>query len=196
MKNHILFTDLETGGLSQLLDNGQLGCQYYPIFQIAILTTDNSLTEVAPPLVLHIHQTEEMIARCDPWALEHHEKTGILKASRESGLSLLDAEQAIIDHLAWYGIEQYNRKNKTGPVMAGNSITLDRMFISAQLPRFNDYMHYRQIDISAVHMLGRMLGQELLDGFNKTYAHDALLDIRESLRECRHYGRTLFKADI
>jgi oligoribonuclease (3'-5' exoribonuclease) len=192
----LLFIDLETGGLSGLLDNGRMGCQYYPIFQIALIVTDQELQKIAPPMVIHVHQTEEMIARCHEWAINQHTKTGLLKASRESGTTLAEAEDTIIEYLKAFGINAYDRASKIGPVMAGNSITLDRMFISAQMPKLDAYMHYRQIDISSVAMLGRAMGKNLLEGVDKRYTHNALDDIEECLIEARHYCRTLFNAEI
>lgn len=192
----LLFIDLETGGLAGLLENGHMGCQYYPIFQIALIAVDQELQKIAPPMVIHVYQTEEMIARSHEWAIEQHTKTGLIKASRESGTTLAEAEKIIIEYLQAYGINAYDRASKSGPVMAGNSITLDRMFISAQMPKLNEYMHYRQIDLSSVAMLGRAMGKDLLEGVDKRYTHNALDDIEECLIEARHYCRTLFNAAI
>lgn len=192
----LLFIDIETGGLAGLLDNGHMGCQFYPIFQIALIPTDQQLRPIAPPMNIHIHQSEEMIARSHEWALKQHEKTGLLKASRESGVDLAEAEKLIIEYLQAIGVAKYDRETKTGAVMAGNSIVLDRMFISAQMPTLQAYMHYRQIDISAVGMLGRAMGKNLLEGVDKRYTHDAIEDIKETILEARHYCRQLFNAEI
>lgn len=194
--NNLIFLDLETGGLAGLLENGQMGCQYYPIFQVALIITDLQLREIAPPLDLYIHQTEEMIARSHEWAIEQHTKSGVLQKSRKYGIALADAELQILDYLKECGIEAYDRKAKTGAAMAGNSIVLDRMFVAAQMPKLEAYIHYRQVDISSVQMLGRAMGVDLMEGIVKTYQHDAIEDIRECVREARHYCKQLFKADL
>ena len=194
--NNLIFVDLETGGLAGLLENGQMGCQYYPIFQVALIITDLKLRPIAPPLDLYIHQTEEMIARSHEWAIDQHTKSGVLEKSRKYGIELESAEAQILDYLKECGIEAYDRKAKTGVAMAGNSIVLDRMFIAAQMPTLEAYMHYRQVDISSVQMLGRAMGVDLMEDLEKTYQHDASEDIKECIHEARHYCNKLFKADL
>jgi oligoribonuclease len=194
--NRLVFLDIETGGLAGLLENGHMGCQYYPIFQVALIVTDLQLREIAPPLDIYIYQSEDMIARSHEWAIDQHTKSGVLDKSRKFGIELADAEKQILDYFKELGIEAYDRKEKTGAAMAGNSILLDRMFISAQMPKLDAYLHYRQMDISAVNMLGRAMGADLMEGITKTYSHDAIQDIRECLHEARHYCKQLFKADI
>lgn len=70
----LLWGDLETGGLNVRLDNGELGMNYYPIFEIAIIVTDSELYPIGEPLRLVIHQSEEMISRSHEWAIETHTK--------------------------------------------------------------------------------------------------------------------------
>lgn len=194
MQNYLIWTDLETGGLSGQIETGELGCSHYPIFEIAIIVTDSDLNEIGKPLHIFVHQEEEDIAKSHQWAIDEHTKTGLLDNCRKYGVELASAEQMILAHLKALGVPQYDRKEKTGGVMAGNSITLDRMFISAQMPNFESYMHYRQLDISGIAMAARLWAPEAARSAieHKKYLHEALSDIRESIAEAKAY-RDLFK---
>lgn len=189
MSAYFIWTDLETGGLAGKLDNGQLGCSYYPILEVAMIITDDQLNEIGLPLHLYIHHEEDVIKLCHEWAIETHTNTGLLDKCRAYGLDQASAEQAILDYLKSNGIEAYDRKARTGGIMAGNSIVLDRMFIAAQLPKLDAYMHYRQMDASGLALAARYWAPQVADEAlaNKRYTHEALADIRECIAEAKVY---------
>jgi len=193
MCTHFLATDIEAGGLNGRLENGQLGCDYYPIFEVACILTDTELNEI-DTLRLVIHHSEEVIQTSSEWSLENLGKSGLLDEVRKASMSLNEAETAILDWLASHGVEKYDRKAKTGAVMVGNSIAYDRSFIMSQMSLFNEYLHYRQVDISALAVLSRAWQPELQKKAteHKQYAHEALQDIRESLQELSVYKSVLF----
>lgn len=194
MKQFFLFGDLETGGLNGRLDNGQLGMEYYPIFELAFIVTDSELNEVGEALHIVVHQDEDMIARSHEWALDVHTKSGLLDAVRASTVSLAQAEQMVIEHLKALGIPKHDRKAKTGVVFAGNSIPFDRSYLMCQMPELHEYMHYRQLDISSIAIAARSWAPDVernaVDA--KQYKHEALADIRESIEELKYYRDELF----
>lgn len=194
MNQFFLFGDLETGGLNGRLDNGMLGMEYYPIFEAAFIVTDSELNQVGEALHIVIHQDDESIARSHDWALDVHAKSGLLDAVRASSVSLAQAEQMVIEHLKALGIPKHDRKAKTGVVFAGNSIMFDRSFIMCQMPELHEYMHYRQLDISALALAAKAWAPEVerkaVDA--KQYLHEALADIRESIAELKYYRDELF----
>ncbi|MGI2222619.1 oligoribonuclease [Shewanella baltica] len=194
MNQFFLFGDLETGGLNGRLDNGMLGMEYYPIFEAAFIVTDSELNQVGEALHIVIHQDDESIARSHEWALDVHTKSGLLDAVRASSVSLSQAEQMVIEHLKALGIPKHDRKAKTGVVFAGNSIMFDRSFIMCQMPELHEYMHYRQLDISALGLAAKAWAPEVerkaVDA--KQYLHEALADIRESIAELKYYRDELF----
>ncbi|MCS6114477.1 oligoribonuclease [Shewanella baltica] len=194
MSMYFIFGDLETGGLNGRLDNGQLGMEYYPIFEVAFIVTDTELNQVGEALHIVIHQDDESIARSHEWALDVHTKSGLLDAVRASSVSLAQAEQMVIEHLKALGIPKHDRKAKTGVVFAGNSIMLDRSFIMCQMPELHEYMHYRQLDISALGLAARAWAPEVERKAveAKQYQHEALADIRESIAELKYYRDELF----
>ncbi|EIY4766817.1 oligoribonuclease [Vibrio cholerae] len=193
-ENQLIWTDLETGGLNGRRSNGTLGMETLPIFEIAIIPTDAELNELAPPLRLVIHHSEKVIAQCEEKALEMHTQSGLLEEVRASRITLAEAEQRIIAYFEAHGISPYHRESKTGPIMAGNSIMFDRSFILCQMPKLHDYLHYRQLDISAYNLGCRLHAPYLAEkaAGAKQYKHEAIADIRESIVEWQLYRKALF----
>jgi oligoribonuclease (3'-5' exoribonuclease) len=192
-EQNFLVGDLETGGLNERLDNGKLGMEHYPIFEIAIIVTNNNLAQIGEPLVLTIHQSEKEINKSDKWAIETHTKSGLLDRVRASTLTLAQAEETIMKHLESLDIYPYDRDRKTGAILAGNSIMFDRTFLLCQMPKLHKYLHYRQLDISAIALAARAWNPELEKKITaaKKYKHEALADIQDSIEELRQY-RELF----
>lgn len=73
-------------------------------------------------------------------------------------------------------------------ILAGNSIGLDRQYISRDLPTFNDHLHYRSIDVSSFKEVARRLG---VHEYKKSEQHRVLADIRESMDELNYLLRSI-----
>ena len=81
---------------------------------------------------------------------------------------------------------------RTAP-LCGNSIATDRGFLARDMPRLDNHLHYRMIDVSSIKELCRRWYPRVYFGQPpKGLAHRALADIRESIRELEYYRRTLF----
>ena len=196
MKNneiYLVWLDFETGGLNGRLPNEKLGMEFYPILEVALIVTDSKLNQVGESLRLVIHHSEARLAECSEWALDTHNKSGLIDEVRSSKLSLNDAEHAIISHLQTLGINSYDRKKKAGAILAGSSIMFDRTFMMCQMPELNDYIHYRQLDVSAFNLAVRMFKPEIEERVNKEYKHEALADIQETIDEFKVYSEDLFE---
>lgn len=77
--------------------------------------------------------------------------------------------------------------------LAGNTIYMDRMFLRKYFPRFDDYLHYRIIDVSTVKELcGRWNRKVYSSAPRKKLLHRAIDDIHESILELRHYKEKFF----
>lgn len=191
---YFLFGDIETGGLNGKLECGGLGMARYPIFELAFVLTDSNLNQVGDPLRIVVWQLEERIAMSDPWALDVHGKSGLLDEVRNSTVSLFEAEEQVLAWLDANGVESYNRKERTGAIFCGNSIMFDRDFIMCQMPELHNYLHYRQLDISAIALAARAWAPELANQAveHKQYKHEAFADIQESIDELKCYRAELF----
>lgn len=69
------------------------------------------------------------------------------------------------------------------PVLAGNSVYMDRSFVERYLPGLAERLHYRMLDVSAFKVYMQTRGLE----FAKAERHRALEDIYESIAELKFY---------
>ena len=186
--------DIETGGLNGRLADGTLGMESYPIFELVFIVTDSALNQVGEPLRVVVHQSESEIAKSSQWAIDTHTESGLLAEVRASKITLIEAEKLILNYLSDLGVYKYNRAAKIGGIMAGNSIMFDRSYIMCQMPKLNSYLHYRQLDISALALAARLWCPDIekMGLAKKTYKHKALDDILESIEELRVYKESLF----
>lgn len=174
--SNLIWLDLEMTGLEPIDD---------VILEIATIITDSQLNILAEGPVFAIHQSDEVLDNMSQWCIEHHGASGLTARCRQSEVSLAQATQETIKF-----IEQYVPKGKSP--MCGNSIGQDRRFINKYMPEFEDYFHYRNLDVSTVKELARRWKPEVLDLVNKTGAHLALDDIRESIAELQVYRQHFF----
>ena len=78
--------------------------------------------------------------------------------------------------------------------LCGNSIYLDRRYLEAQMPRLNDFLHYRQLDVSSIgEAISRWHPSAFVRRPYKAGSHSALADIRESIEELQYYRDACFK---
>ena len=80
---------------------------------------------------------------------------------------------------------------RTAP-LCGNSIGQDKRFLAKYMPRLDDFLHYRIIDVSSIKVLVAewYAGQYAMP--KKAETHRALTDIEESIDELRFYRNTVF----
>jgi oligoribonuclease len=177
----LVWIDLEMTGLDP---------SRHTIVEIATIVTDDELEiiEEGPDLV--VHQPPEALAEMDDVVVEMHTGSGLLKEIEASTVSL---EEAGAQTLAFI------RKHVTEPrsvPLCGNSIGTDRRFLAIYLPEIEEYLHYRSVDVSSVKELAqRWYPGVVAKAPNKSGAHRALDDIRESVAELRYYRAKVFKSD-
>lgn len=176
-ETNLVWLDLEMTGLEP---------EHDVILEIATIVTDSQLNVLAEGPVFAIHQSDEVLDNMSEWCIEHHGKSGLTERCRQSTTDLAAASAATIEF-----ISQYVPKGKSP--MCGNSIGQDRRFINKYMPEFEDYFHYRNLDVSTVKELARRWKPEVLDKVVKTGAHLALDDIRESIEELKVYKAHFFK---
>jgi oligoribonuclease len=77
--------------------------------------------------------------------------------------------------------------------LAGNSIGMDRRFLTAYLPEIEEFLHYRSIDVSTIKELARRWYPDKMGGLTKgASAHRAMDDIKESVEELRYWRAEVF----
>ena len=162
----------------------------HTIVEIATLVTDDDLAIVAEGPDLVVAATAAQLAGMDEYVRNMHKKSGLLAAIEQSTTSLADAGETTLDF-----IRTHVPESRSVP-LCGNSIGVDRRFLSMQLPAVEEYLHYRSVDVSTVKELARRWFPEALAGApKKAGGHRALDDIRESVAELAYYRTTVFRAD-
>ncbi len=79
-------------------------------------------------------------------------------------------------------------------MLCGNSVWNDRKFIDRHMPGVGRYLHHRMLDVSALKLVaGIWYGEGAVFQKSKSGEHDALVDIRNSIAEFKHYQKTLLR---
>ena len=74
------------------------------------------------------------------------------------------------------------------PLIAGNTIGMDRRFIAKYMPTLEEKLHYRSIDVSTIKELSRQWFPAAFFGAPaKRGGHRALADIAESIQELAYF---------
>ena len=159
------------------------------LIEIAVLVTDADLNILGDGIDVVIHADDDVLSSMIPVVTEMHTRSGLIEEVRASTIDVAAAEEQVLDY-----IRTHVKQAKTAP-LAGNSIATDRGFIARDMPRLDDYLHYRMIDVSSIKELCRRWYPRIYFGQpEKGLAHRALADIHESIRELRYYRRTAFVA--
>jgi len=175
----LAWIDLEMTGLDPSVE---------VIVEIAVLLTDDDLEIVAEGPDLVVFQPAEKLAAMGEVVTRMHASSGLTVAVAASTISLNEAGRHVLDFL-----RQHIPEPGTVP-LCGNSIGTDRRFLAAYLPDLEQFFHYRSIDVSTVKELCRRWYPEAYaKAPSKAGAHRALDDIRESVKELRHYRETIFR---
>lgn len=176
-KKGLIWIDLEMTGLNT---------QHDDIIEIATIVTDDNLNILAEGPVFAIKVADTVLNAMDDWNKTQHGQSGLIDRVRRSTISLAHAEQATIEFLSkWV--------DKGVSPMCGNSICQDRRFLARQMPALEAYFHYRNLDVSSIKELCYRWRPDIASSYQKGGAHLALDDIRDSIRELRHYREHFFK---
>jgi len=159
------------------------------LIEVAALVTDPDLNVLGEGVDIVIHADDAVLNGMTDVVAEMHQRSGLTEAVRASTVTLAEAESMIMDYVtAWVP------EPRTAP-LCGNSIATDRAFLARDMPLFNEYLHYRMIDVSSIKELCRRWYPRVYFAQPaKGLAHRALADIRESIRELEYYRRTIFAA--
>jgi oligoribonuclease len=174
---HLIWIDCEMTGL--LLDKDVL-------VEIAVLVTDSELNVIGDGVDVVIKATPEQIAEMNEFVTAMHTSSGLITEIPQ-GTSLTEAENQIIKYL-----ESAGTIAGKSP-LAGNSVSVDRSFIARDMPRLNEFLHYRTVDVSSVKELARRWQPKIyFQAPAKTGNHRALGDIQDSIAELKYYRENFF----
>jgi oligoribonuclease len=177
-ETNLIWIDLEMTGLVPETDT---------IIEIATIVTDKDLNILAEGPALAIYQSDEILAGMDEWNTEHHTNSGLVQRIKDSHVSIQQAEKQTIDFLQAY-------VNPSASPMCGNTICQDRRFLYNYMPKLEQFFHYRHIDVSTLKELAVRWKPEAKMIRKGEPAHLALLDIKDSIDELKHYRNTFISA--
>lgn len=171
--DNLVWIDLEMTGLDPATDH---------IIEIATVVTDAELRVLGEGPVLAIHQSEATLATMDEWNQTTHGASGLIRRVQASRLTAADAERQTLEFLRQHALPG------SSP-MCGNSICQDRRFLAREMPALEKFFHYRNLDVSTIKELARRWAPGIFAGVQKSSAHLAIDDVRDSIRELEHYRR-------
>jgi oligoribonuclease len=159
------------------------------LVEIAVVITDAELNVLDEGLDIVIGARPEDLVNMDPIVHEMHAASGLLDAIRHSATTVEQAEDQVLEY-----VERFVAERRKAP-LCGNTIATDRGFISRYMPRLDDHLHYRMIDVSSIKELARRwYPKAYYNAPAKNGGHRALADIRESIDELRYYRATVMVA--
>lgn len=154
-----------------------LDVQKEVIIEVAAIVTDLNFAEL-DTFETVVKQPQKFLDSMDAWNKEHHKKSG-LTAKVPFGMEADQVEAKLVDL-----VKKHWPDPKDRPVLAGNSIMQDRLFINKYMPDFESRLHYRMVDVSSWKVI---INNKFNYIYQKANKHRALEDIRESIQELRHY---------
>lgn len=174
----IVWMDLEMSGLDVSRDK---------ILELSCIITDKDLNIVAEGPNIEVYQPDEVLNNMNDWCMKHHSETKLIDKCRNSNISVDMAEDILIKFL-----EVHIPRGKCP--LAGNSVYMDRLFLNRYMPKVDNYLHYRIIDVSTVKELCRRWNPCVAAGApKKKLVHRSEDDIRESIIEMKYYKKFFFK---
>jgi oligoribonuclease len=157
------------------------------LIEVAALVTDPDLNVLGEGVDVVIHAEDALLDGMLDVVRDMHAKSGLTAAVRASAVTVAEAEDLVMSYITAHVPDP-----RTAP-LCGNSIATDRGFLARDMPRLDNHLHYRMIDVSSIKELCRRWYPRVYFGQPpKGLAHRALADIRESIRELEYYRRTLF----
>lgn len=117
-------------------------------------------------------------------------QTGLYAQCQQSTTSVEEAESTILKFLI------DNQIDKSSSPLAGNTIYMDRIFLRKYMPRLDNHLHYRIIDVSSIKELCKRWNSATFSKVpKKKLVHRGLDDIRESVDELKFYKQFMFQKE-
>ncbi len=177
MTDRLVWIDCEMTGLNLTTD---------ALVEVACIVTDRELTELDSGIDVVIKPPAESLDHMPDLVRQMHTSSGLL-TELASGITLAEAQDLVLGYIRGHVAEP-----RKAP-LCGNSIATDRSFIARDLPKLDDYLHYRMIDVSSIKELARRwYPRAYFASPVKVGGHRALADIRESIAELRYYREAVF----
>ena len=154
------------------------------ILEVAMLFTTPDLQILPDRLECVIGCDEMKLAAMDDWCKTHHAANGLVADVKKSQLTIEEAEDMVMSLLM-----QHTEKGQSP--LCGNSIATDRRFIAKYMPRVDQWLHYRMIDVSTMKVLHQAWTNDA-SFLKPDSSHRAMADIEQSIIELQYYRNWMF----
>jgi oligoribonuclease len=150
------------------------------IIETAALVTDYSFN-ILDKYETVVNQPQNYIDNMDQWNKQHHTDSGLV-SKIPYGKTPDQVEEDLLNLIKkhWPKIE----KKEDKPILAGNSIQQDRLFIDKYWTKLGATLHYRMLDVSSWKII---FNNKFNKKYDKKNAHRALDDVVESINELKFY---------
>jgi oligoribonuclease len=175
--NNLIWLDMEMTGLD---------CNQHVILEVAVVITNSNLDVLETSDSYAIYQPDDELNKMDKWNINTHSRSGLVDRVKQSEYSINYVESKILEL-----VHKYTKKHSSP--LCGNTIYQDRKFIIKYMPKLEEYLHYRNIDVSSIKELAKRWYPDIYKGFQKHNKHEALADIIESINELKYYRDNIFK---
>jgi oligoribonuclease len=173
-----VWIDLEMTGLNPDVDQ---------ILEIAVVVTGPDLRQLGE-VTRVVHQPEQVMERMSKIVQQMHTRNRLIEEVLSSTVSLREAERAAMALVVKHCLPGQ-------AFLCGNSVHHDWRFLARYMPRLEQYLHYRQVDVSTIKVLVQAWAQNVV--YPKEISdHRALADIHASIAELRYYCEKVFRADL
>lgn len=177
MSEKLVWVDCEMTGLDLETD---------ALVEVAALVTDGELNVLGDGVDVLIKPSDEQLAAMGDFVRDMHTKSGLLD-QLHTGTTMDDAMQQVLEY-----VREHVPVARKAP-LAGNTIGTDRAFLARDMPELEQWVHYRNVDVSSIKELARRWYPKVLyQAPRKSGNHRALADIQESIEELRYFRETLF----
>src|SRR3954454_5095017 len=119
------------------------------LVEIAVVVTDSELTLLDDGLDILIATDPRKLEGMEDVVREMHTSSGLLDALATATTTVEEAEQQVLDY-----VQRWVPDRRMAP-LCGISTATDRTFITRYMPKLDDHLHYRMIDVSSIKELAR-----------------------------------------
>ena len=175
--DRLVWIDCEMTGLDLSVDE---------LVEIAVVITDFELRLVDPGFQVVIRASDNALSQMSEFVTNMHRTSGLYEEI-PAGVTLAEAQAQTLAY-----IRRFVPQERKAP-LAGNTIGTDRMFLAKYMPEVDQYLHYRNVDVSSIKELSRRwYPRVFFHAPAKDGGHRALADILESIRELEYYRQAVF----
>lgn len=167
--------------------------------EVAVIVLDKNLNEIASFGPKVFAMSEAGIAVMNDYVLNMHTTSGLMERMQNGPVFTADQidnmlHSFLIPFFPAKGSVLENGKKFRGAVIGGNSVSgVDVPALDRFLPMSYNEMDYRVLDVSAIGEAVKRFLPEIYEAMpSKVYAHEAMGDIRESVKELRYYREHAF----